>query len=109
MSPKEEEDQEQPVTGTKENPKKLLAASSTSFYTDEKARDHYESLHEVLESKCSEVKLRECILDLFGVCAEITEALRASLVHVEGSTNDFGDTQLSVDVSFSVHTGEHGT
>merc|ERR1712127_1158624 len=31
-------------------------------------------------------------------CADITEALRTSLVTVEGSSNTFGDAQLSVDV-----------
>merc|ERR1712176_953193 len=31
-------------------------------------------------------------------CADITEALRTALVTVEGSMNDFGDAQLSVDV-----------
>jgi hypothetical protein len=35
---------------------------------------------------------------MLDVCAEITEALRTALVTVEGSMNDFGDAQLSVDV-----------
>jgi sedoheptulose-bisphosphatase len=42
--------------------------------------------------------VRQCIHDLMQVCADITDALRVSLVTVEGSTNDFGDSQLSVDV-----------
>jgi sedoheptulose-bisphosphatase len=36
---------------------------------------------------------------MMGVCADITEALRVNLVTVEGSSNVFGDSQLSVDVS----------
>jgi hypothetical protein len=81
-------------------------ASCTSFYTKEQKRETYESLHDVLQSKCCKstdsAKLRECILDLMEACADITEALRSTLVHVENSTNDFGDTQLSVDVSTSI-------
>jgi hypothetical protein len=45
--------------------------------------------------------VRQVIKDMFAVCADITIALRTALVTVEGSTNDFGDTQLSVDVSGS--------
>lgn len=113
MPPKQDESAallEESGDGGKINPKSLqqqqqqnsYGASSTSFYTDERKRDTYESLHDVLESKCSNEKLRECIEDLMGMCADITEALRSTLVHVEGSTNDFGDTQLSVDVSLLV-------
>merc|ERR1712174_125853 len=36
--------------------------------------------------------------EMLDVCAEITEALRTALVTVEGSSNTFGDAQLSVDV-----------
>lgn len=43
-------------------------------------------------------KVRAVIKDMLDVCAEITEALRTALVTVEGSMNDFGDAQLSVDV-----------
>lgn len=54
----------------------------------------------LLDRKCADdPKLRTVIVDMLDVCAEITEALRTALVTVEGSTNDFGDTQLSVDVS----------
>ena len=35
---------------------------------------------------------------MLDACAEITEALRSALVTVEGSSNTFGDAQLSVDV-----------
>lgn len=73
-------------------------ASSSSFYTTEEKKDSYEVLEDVLESKCADPLVRQCIRDLLNVCADITEALRVSLVTVEGSTNDFGDSQLSVDV-----------
>ena len=42
--------------------------------------------------------VRQVILDMMGVCADITDALRVNLVTVEGSSNVFGDSQLSVDV-----------
>ena len=35
---------------------------------------------------------------MLEACADITEALRTALVTVEGSSNTFGDAQLSVDV-----------
>jgi len=73
-------------------------ASSTSFYTTTEKKDSYESLQTVLEQKCSDPKVRQVIRDMLDVCADITEALRTALVTVEGSMNDFGDAQLSVDV-----------
>lgn len=73
-------------------------ASSTSFYTDVEKQDSYESLESVLEAKCKDEKIRQVIVDMLDVCALITEALRTALVTVEGSTNEFGDAQLSVDV-----------
>ena len=76
-----------------------FGASSTSFYTKTEKKDSYESLDAVLEQKCSDPKVRAVIKDMLDVCAEITEALRTALVTVEGSMNDFGDAQLSVDVS----------
>ncbi|KAL3905603.1 MAG: hypothetical protein SGILL_009611, partial [Bacillariaceae sp.] len=72
-------------------------ASSTSVYTTEEKQDSYQTLEEVLEAKCSNPQVREVIQDLMKVCADITDALRVALVTVEGSTNDFGDSQLSVD------------
>jgi sedoheptulose-bisphosphatase len=78
--------------------KSSYGASSSSFYTTEEKKDSYETLDEVLIVKCADPLVRECIQDLMKVCAEITEVLRVSLVTVEGSTNDFGDSQLSVDV-----------
>lgn len=79
--------------------KELSHKSSTSFYTDVERQDSYESLEAVLNAQCRDGKVRQVIRDLLDACASITEALRAALVHVEGGTNDFGDTQLSVDVS----------
>ena len=88
-----------PVPGaTATNPKEY-GASCTSFYTDAEKKDSYESLDDVLDAKCSDPQVRRVILDMLRVCAKITDALRSALVHVEGGTNDFGDTQLSVDVS----------
>lgn len=79
-----------------------FGASSTSFYTKTEKKESYESLEDVLERKCMDEKVREVIIDMLDVCAEITESLRSALVTVEGSMNDFGDAQLSVDVSFSL-------
>ena len=74
-------------------------ASSTSFYTTTEKQDSYASLDDVLEKKCADEKLRVVIKDMLDACADITEALRTALVTVEGSSNTFGDAQLSVDVS----------
>lgn len=76
-----------------------FGASSTSFYTTVEKKDQYENLDDILETKCKDEKVRRVIRDMLGVCADITEALRGALVTVEGSMNDFGDAQLSVDVS----------
>jgi sedoheptulose-bisphosphatase len=76
-----------------------FGASSTSFYTTTEKKESYESLDDVLTAKCKDPKVRQVIRDMLEVCAEITEALRTALVTVEGSMNDFGDAQLSVDVS----------
>jgi len=73
-------------------------ASSTSFYTTTEKQSSYLSSDELLAAKCSDPKVRRVIVDMLDVCAEITDALRTSLVTVEGTENDFGDTQLSVDV-----------
>ena len=74
-------------------------ASSTSFYTTTEKQDSYASLEEVLAEKCSDDKVKQVIVDMLDVCADITEALRTALVTVEDTSNEFGDTQLSVDVS----------
>ena len=75
-----------------------FGASSTSVYTTTEKQDSYASLEVILEEKCKDDKIRTVIKDMLDVCADITEALRTALVTVEGSTNDFGDAQLSVDV-----------
>lgn len=75
-----------------------FGASCTSFYTTEEKKDSYDTLEDVLLTKCADEKVRAVIQDLLQICADITEALRVALVTVEGSTNDFGDSQLSVDV-----------
>mmetsp|Transcript_15629 Transcript_15629/g.35591 ORF Transcript_15629/g.35591 Transcript_15629/m.35591 type:complete len:386 (-) Transcript_15629:68-1225(-) len=74
------------------------AASSTSCYTTEEKKDSYSTLSEILSTKCPDDEVRQVILDMMAVCADITEALRVNLVTVEGSSNVFGDSQLSVDV-----------
>jgi len=73
-------------------------ASSTSFYTTTEKQDSYASLDDVLNEKCADDKLKTVIKDMLDACADITEALRTALVTVEGSSNTFGDAQLSVDV-----------
>jgi hypothetical protein len=77
-------------------------ASSTSFYTTTEKQDSYESLDDVLDAKCADSQVRAVIKDMLEACADITEALRTALVTVEGSSNTFGDAQLSVDVSKSL-------
>ena len=74
-------------------------ASSTSFYTTTEKQDSYASLDDILQEKCKDDKVRQVIVDMLDVCADITEALRTALVTVEDTSNEFGDTQLSVDVS----------
>ena len=73
-------------------------ASGTSCYTTEEKKDSYSTLSKILETKCTDGLVRQVILDMMDVCAEITDALRVNLVTVEGSSNVFGDSQLSVDV-----------
>jgi hypothetical protein len=76
-------------------------ASSSSYYTTEEKKNSYDTLDDVLKLKCADPKIRQVLKDMLDVCSEITEALRTALVTVEGSTNDFGDSQLSVDVRWS--------
>lgn len=75
-----------------------FGASSTSFYTTTEKQDSYLSLDDVLEKRVADPKVRQVIRDMLNVCADITEALRTELVTIEGSSNTFGDSQLSVDV-----------
>eukprot|EP00793_Prasinoderma_coloniale_P005975 PRCOL_00004449-RA len=73
-------------------------ASGTSFYTTTEKQDSYDDLDTVLNSKCADEQTRAVIKEMLDACADITEALRSALVTVEGSSNTFGDAQLSVDV-----------
>lgn len=73
-------------------------ASHTSFYTSEEKKDSYDSLSKILDQSCADEKLKTCITEMLDACAEITKALRSALVTVEGSSNTFGDVQLTVDV-----------
>ena len=83
------------------NAEDSYGASGTSCYTTEEKRDSYSTLEKILETKCSDALVRQVIFDMMDVCADITDALRVNLVTVEGSSNVFGDSQLSVDVSRS--------
>mmetsp|Transcript_15950 Transcript_15950/g.52243 ORF Transcript_15950/g.52243 Transcript_15950/m.52243 type:complete len:385 (+) Transcript_15950:20-1174(+) len=73
-------------------------ASSTSFYTTTEKQDSYDDLETVLTTKCADEGVRVVIKEMLDACADITDALRSALVTVEGSSNTFGDAQLSVDV-----------
>ncbi|GMI22749.1 hypothetical protein TeGR_g9279, partial [Tetraparma gracilis] len=73
-------------------------ASSTSFYTTTEKQESYDSLDTVMAAACANPKKAQVIRECLEACADITEALRTALVTVEGSSNTFGDAQLSVDV-----------
>jgi len=73
-------------------------ASHTSFYTDNVAKDYYETLDEIMEKKMKDTKLRSMVKELLDASVKITEALRVNLVTVNDSANSFGDKQLGVDV-----------
>lgn len=73
-------------------------ASGTSFYTTTEKQDSYDDLETVLNEKCSDPMVRTVVVEMLDACADITDALRSALVTVEGSSNTFGDAQLSVDV-----------
>jgi sedoheptulose-bisphosphatase len=90
--------QEKQQNGAPSSSSAGYGASCTSYYTNEEKKDSYETLDDVLSQKCSDPLIRQVLKDMLDVCADITEALRTALVTVEGSTNDFGDSQLSVDV-----------
>nr|AHK23662.1 chloroplast sedoheptulose-1,7-bisphosphatase [Chromera velia] len=74
-------------------------ASHTSFYTSAKAKDSYESLADVLNSKVADPDVRTVINEMLDAAVKITEALRVNLVTVADAQNSvFGDVQLGVDV-----------
>lgn len=75
------------------------APSCTSFYTDVEEQDSYPTAVAILEHHCADSRVRQVLVDLLCACEEITVLLRSQLVYVAGTTNEFGDTQLSVDVS----------
>lgn len=69
------------------------------MYTDAVAKDKYDTLEEILETKMSDPDLRSVIKTMFDGCGTITEALRKELVTVaEKQESVFGDVQLGVDV-----------
>lgn len=72
--------------------------SHTSVYTQERKKDSYSLLPEVLEGKIADVQARTLVAELFVACRKASAALRTSLVTVEGTTNMFGDVVLTVDV-----------
>jgi sedoheptulose-bisphosphatase len=73
-------------------------ASHTSFYTSEEKKDKYDTLDEVLALQMKNTELGTLIKEQLEACVKITMALRTNLVTVEGSSNAFGDVQLTVDV-----------
>lgn len=73
-------------------------ASHTSFYTDNVAKDKYDTLDEVMTLKMKDKKLQAMTKELLDACVKITEALRVNLVTVNDASNAFGDRQLTVDV-----------
>lgn len=73
-------------------------ASHTSFYTDNVAKDKYDTIEEVMALKMKDTKLQAMTNELLDACVKITDALRVNLVTVNDSSNAFGDTQLTVDV-----------
>jgi len=76
-----------------------FGASHTSFYTDAVAKDSYDSLEDLLETKLADAELRSVVKTMFNACGTITEALRVELVTVaEKQESVFGDVQLGVDV-----------
>mmetsp|Transcript_43790 Transcript_43790/g.76886 ORF Transcript_43790/g.76886 Transcript_43790/m.76886 type:complete len:397 (-) Transcript_43790:101-1291(-) len=76
-----------------------FGASHTSFYTDVKKKDKYDTLQEVLEAKMADKELMQVTNTLFDGFATITEALRKELVTVaDEQSSVFGDVQLGVDV-----------
>merc|ERR1712100_647310 len=74
------------------------AASHTSCYTSEVKRDKYDSLASVLKAKEADPQQRQLIVEILTTCAEVASALSTALVTVDGTSNSFGDTVLTVDL-----------
>jgi sedoheptulose-bisphosphatase len=76
-----------------------FGASHTSFYTDTKKKDKYDTLDDVLSEKLADKELVTVVKTMFDGVGTITEALRKELVTVAEEQNSaFGDVQLGVDV-----------
>ena len=76
-----------------------VGASKTCFYTDEVAKESYQTMPEVLSEKMADPDLRKVMLTLFDAFATISSALREELVVKAAEQKSlFGDVQLSVDV-----------
>jgi len=73
-------------------------ASHTSIYTEQVAKDSYDSLEAVLGRSLQDEELKQLTHVLFAACEKIADALRVSLVTVNNSSNSSGDTQLTVDI-----------
>ena len=77
------------------------------MYTDAVAKDSYDTLDDILNTKMSNPELRSVINTMFNACGTITEALRKELVTVaEKQASVFGDVQL---VSHASHLHPHRT
>jgi sedoheptulose-bisphosphatase len=74
------------------------APSCTSFYTDVTEQDSYPTIDMILQNHCNNIEHQQVIYDLLYGCEQITNLLRTTLVYVSGTTNEFGDVQLSVDM-----------
>lgn len=74
------------------------AASHTSCYTSEVKRDKYDSLFSVLKAKVADPQQRQLIVEILTTCAEVASALSTALVTIDGTSNSFGDTVLTVDL-----------
>lgn len=87
-----------PVVKVAEDSEAHAAASHTSCYTSETKKDSYDSLPAVLAKGVADVQLRELLVAALAACQRVSDALRSALVTVEGTSNKFGDVQLTVDV-----------
>jgi hypothetical protein len=76
-----------------------FGASHTSFYTSAVAKDSYQTMDEILNTKLADEGVRTVVKEMLDACVKITEALRVNLVTVADAQNSvFGDVQLGVDV-----------
>jgi len=73
-------------------------ASCTSCYTSETKKDSYDTLRSVLDQSVKDQQLRTIIASILDACGKVAAALNTALVTVEGTSNSFGDVQLTVDI-----------